>query len=296
MQETLEALRRLWDPAALGDRLAAAGLGPRDAHAALEALGPAISAAIRRRAADPRGLAEMMGLVKARPDFAASLPGGEALGRLFGSQAVTAAVIDAVAAGSGVEKRVLEQALPLAAEGAMVALAETLRANPLTEALADFAEPKPRAAPTLDEILTDNFGPSTSRLVGKTLRETPNPLGPGNVFGEILGEFMRGFNNGGPPHDEPVAAEDAVPPPSRAVGRLFEASRAAGDDQARALEAIFDRFWKDAAEIAAARAGEAATTENRAGEAATTDMRAGEAATAAGEDPAAAEPPQATEP
>ncbi len=284
MKETLEALHRLWDPAALGARLAATGLGPRDASAALEALGPAISAAMRRRAADPRGLAEMMGLVKAKPDFAASLPGGEALGRLFGSQAVTAAVIDAVAAGSGVDKRVLEQTLPLAAEGAMAALAETLRANPLTEGLADLAEPKPRSAPTLDEILTDNFGPATSRLVGKTLRETPNPIGPGNVFGEILGEFMRGFNNGGPPHDEPVAAEDAVPPPSRAVGHLFEASRAAGDEQARALEAIFDRFWKDAADIAAAHAGEVSTAARLASE------------TAAGGDPAAAAPPQATEP
>lgn len=276
MKDTLEALRQFWDPAALGERLAATGLGAADARTALEALGPAISAAMRRRAADPRGLAEMMGLVKAKPDFAASLPGGEALGRLFGSQAVTAAVIDAVAAGSGVDRRVLEQALPLAAEGAMAALAETLRANPLTEGLADLAEPKPRAAPTLDEILTDSFGPATSRLVGKTLRETPNPIGPGNVFGEILGEFMRGFNNGGPPHDEPVAAHDAVPPPSRAVGHLFEASRAAGDEQARALEAVFDRFWKDAAEIAAAHAGEAAA--------------------ATGGDPAAAEPPQATEP
>ena len=43
-------------------------------------------------------------------------------------------------------------------------------------------------------------------VVGKALRDTPNPMGPSNPLGEILGEFLRGFNNGGPPIDEPIAA------------------------------------------------------------------------------------------
>ncbi|MCE1234810.1 MAG: DUF937 domain-containing protein [Hyphomicrobiales bacterium] len=258
MNEALNTLAKLMDPAKFSETLASAGVAAEQGRAAFDALWPALAATMRRRAADPRGLAEMMGLVKPKPDFAASLPGGEALGRLFGSREVTAAVIDTVAATSGVDRRVLEIALPLATEQTMAAFAETLKANPLTEALAPLVEPKPRSAPTLDEILTDTIGPNTSRLVGETLKKTPNPIGPTNVFGEILGEFLRGFNNGGPPIDEPVAPEDEVPPPGRTVGRLFEAGRFAQSEQQKAIEAILDRFWADAAELAAAsKAGDA---------------------------------------
>lgn len=250
MQETLNSLFKLMDPAKISDVLTTRGMSADQGRAALDALVPAMGQAMRRRAADPRGLAEMMGLVKPKPDFAASMPGGEALGRLFGSRQVTEAVIDAVSKSSGVDRKVLEIALPLATEQTMAAFADTLKRNPLTEAFAPLVEPKPRSAPTLDEILTDTIGPNTSRLVGKTLRETPNPVGPTNVFGEILGEFMRGFNNGGPPIDEKLAPEDEVPPPGRAVGQLFDAGRAAQDEQHKALEAIFDRFWSDASEMA----------------------------------------------
>lgn len=252
MQEALTALGKMMDPAKVSAALAASGIGPDQGRAAFDVLWPALTTAIRRRAADPRGLAEMMGLVKPKPDFAASMPGGEALGRLFGSREVTSAVIDVVSASSGVDRRVLEITLPLATEQTMAAFSEALKANPLTEALAPLIEPKPRAAPTLEEILTDTIGPNTSRLVTKTLRETPNPMGPTNVFGEIFGEFLRGFNNGGPPIDEPIAPGDEVPPPGRAVGRLFEAGRSAQSEQQRALEAIFDRFWSGAADLAAA--------------------------------------------
>ena len=248
MFEPLDVLRKFMEPGKLVEAIAGKGVTPEQGFAAVEALGPALAAAMRRRAADPRGLAEMMGLVKPKPDFAASMPGGEALGRLFGSREVSSAVIDVVAAGSGVDRRVLEIALPLATESAMAAFAENLKAHPLTEGLGEVMTPRPRAAPTLDEIITDTIGPNTSRLVGKTLRETPNPIGPMNVFGEILGEFMRGFNNGGPPIDEPDP--DPVPAPGRSVDRLFEAGRSAQGEQARALEAIFDRFWSHAADMA----------------------------------------------
>jgi hypothetical protein len=251
MQETLNSLFKLMDPAKISDVLSTRGMSVEQSRAAFDALVPALGQAMRRRAADPRGLAEMMGLVKPKPDFAASMPGGEALGRLFGSRQLTEAVIDTVSKTSGVDRKVLEIALPLATEQTMAAFADTLKSHPLTETFAPLVEPKPRSAPTLEEILTDSIGPATSRLVGKALRETPNPIGPQNVFGEILGEFIRGFNNGGPPIDEELAPEDEVPPPGRAVGQLFEAGRAAQDEQHRALEAIFDRFWSDAAEMTA---------------------------------------------
>lgn len=252
MFDSLESLMKLAEPAKLMADLAAFGMTPDQAKPAFEALAPVLSAAMRRRAADPRGLAEMMGLVKPKPDFAASMPGGEALGRLFGSRQLTSAIIDQVAATSGLDKRTLEIALPLATEQVMAAFSDGLKSHPLTEGLGTILAPKPRAAPTLDEILTDTIGPNTSRLVGKTLRETPNPIGPSNYFGEILGEFMRGFNNGGPPIDEPIAPEDEVPHPREVVDRLFEAGRAAQGEQSRAFEALFDRFWSDAGTLAAA--------------------------------------------
>lgn len=255
MLDPLTLMKNFVDPAKLGELVVPKGVGLDDLRNAADVLVPTLAAAMRRRAADPRGLAEMMGLVKPKPDFAASMPGGEALGRLFGSREMTRAVIDQVAATSGVKAEVLDVVLPMATEQMMAAFAEGLRSHPVTEGLAPLMEPKPRAAPTLDEIITDTIGPNTSRLVGKTLRDTPNPIGPSNPLGEILGEFMRGFNNGGPPIDEPLAAEDVVPPPGETVGRLFEAGRAAGDENARALDAIFDRFWKDAGELASAMRG-----------------------------------------
>ena len=251
MQETLDALMKMMDPTKISQVLSTTGVSADQGRAAFDVLVPAVGQALRRRAADPRGLAEMMGLVKPKPDFAASMPGGEALGRLFGSRQLTEAVIDTVARTSGVDRKVLEIALPLATEQTMAAFSQSLKRHPLTEAFAPLVEPKPRSAPTLDEILTDTIGPNTSRLVGKTLRETANPIGPSNVFGEILGEFMRGFNNGGPPIDEKIAPEDVVPAPGLAVGHLFEAGRAAQDEQHRALEALFDRFWSEASDLAA---------------------------------------------
>ena len=49
----------------------------------------------------------------------------------------------------------------------------------------------------------------------------------------------------GPPIDEVPHPDDVVPPPSEVVDRLFEAGRDAQAEQARALEALFDRYWKD---------------------------------------------------
>ncbi len=256
--DPMELMTQFLDPARLADTASRYGMTPDQALTATSALQPALSAALKRRAADPRGFAEMMGWVKPKPDFAASMPGGEALGKLFGSRELTAAIIDQIARTSGVDKRSLEIMLPLASEAVMATFSDNLKSHPLTEGLGVLFEPKPRAAPTLDEILTDSFGPATSRLVGKTLKETPNPIGPTTFFGEVLGEFIRGFNNGGPPIDEEPHPDDVVPPPSEVVDRLFEAGRDAQAEQARALEALFDRYWKDGPHTALmGRAGDA---------------------------------------
>lgn len=244
MLDPMELMKQFLDPELLGGAALRSGMSPKEAMDAAVALTPAIGAAMRRRAADPRGLAEMMGLVKPKPDFAASMPGGEALGRLFGSRELTGALIDQIAATSGVDKKSLEIMLPLATEATMATFSDNLKSHPLTEGLGVLFAPKPRSAPTLDEILTDTIGPNTSRLVGKTLKETPNPMGPTNLFGEVIGEFIRGFNNGGPPIDEKVAPEDVVPHPRELVDRMFEAGRDAQAEQSRALEALFDRYWK----------------------------------------------------
>lgn len=245
MFDPQELTKQFLDPSRLIDTASAFGLSADQVRSATAALGPAIDTALKRRAADPRALAEIMGWVKPKPDLAAAMPGGEALGRLFGSRQLTAAIIDQIAKTSGIDKRSLEIMLPIASEAVMGSFAETLRSHPLTEGLATLFQPKPRPAPTLDEILTDNFGAETSRLVGDTLKKTPNPLGPSTFFGEVLGEFIRGFNNGGPPIDEEIAPEDRVPQPSAMVDRLFEAGRDAQAEQARALEALFDRYWTD---------------------------------------------------
>lgn len=244
MLDPMEMMKQFLDPEKIGGVAMHSGMSPKEAMEAAVALTPAIGAAMRRRAADPRGLAEMMGLVKPKPDFAASMPGGEALGRLFGSRELTGALIDQIAKTSGVDKKSLEIMLPLATEATMATFSDNLKSHPLTEGLGVLFEPKPRAAPTLEEILTDTIGPNTSRLVGKTLKETPNPIGPTSLFGEVIGEFIRGFNNGGPPIDEEIAPEDVVPHPSELVDRMFEAGRDAHAEQSRALEALFDRYWK----------------------------------------------------
>ncbi|MDK9695949.1 MAG: DUF937 domain-containing protein [Siculibacillus sp.] len=245
MFDPTETTRRFLDPSLLTEAASRFGLDRDRARIAAAALGPAIDAALKRRASDPRTLAEIMGWVKPKPDLAAAMPGGEALGRLFGSRELTAAIVDQISRTSGVDRRSLEIMLPIASEAVMGGFADTLKTHPLTEGLATLFEPKPRPAPTLDEILTDNFGTETSRLVGETLKKTPNPVGPSSFFGEVLGEFIRGFNNGGPPIDEEPHPDDEVPPPSEVVGRLFEAGRDAQAEQARALEAIFDRYWKE---------------------------------------------------
>jgi hypothetical protein len=70
------------------------------------------------------------------------------------------------------------------------------------------------------------------------LKATPNPAGPGTPMGDMMSEFLKGFNRGRAPEAKPEPEK-----PKDIIGQMFAAGKEAQASQTQAFEDIFDRFW-----------------------------------------------------
>ena len=210
------------------------GLTQEQSLRAMEALLPALTMGLQRNAAnDPAGFAHLFNLVGPTPPPAQS-PQMEMLTRqLFGSTQLSQAILQQAAAVSGVATPALKQMLPIMA-GMVVAGIVHVMINQ-----APAPAPTPQA--------------------------TPQPFGfPPNVWSEMMEAFLR--SGGSAPSTvnatpvrkaQPRLAVAAKPEPAPRTGmgpdapfemmqQMFQTGMEVQQENARAMQRLFDTFWQEA--------------------------------------------------
>ncbi|MBT9289389.1 DUF937 domain-containing protein [Prosthecodimorpha staleyi] len=257
------------------------GISPDQSRAAVDAMMPAFAAAMQRQMTDPKALQALFGLMTgqaAQPRnpyldaMQAFTPeamkaGNDALMAMFGSNEVTKAVADRIAAMSGVGQQVLQSMMPAVAAMLMGGLGTSLPQDPVARMVAAFFDParaqdsyagfgdmmqkwmRDGAANGTEAFasLVQQFAKAVPRPTGETetmedfLKRAPNPAGPQTLMEEAFGAFVRGFNRGRPEKKpEPEAAPDEL---GAFIGQMFQAGQEAQASQIQAFEQIFDQFW-----------------------------------------------------
>lgn len=195
------------------------GLTPEQTRRALDALMPAFALGMQRGpVGDPTALSQFFGMAGGRP---APNPAETMLGQMFGSPALTQAILQQASSASGVGSQVLRQMLPAMA-GAVVAS--------IVHMLLNQQAPEPaRPAP-----------PSAS---------SPSPVAP------VWTEMMRAFL----PAEAPPQPEKPKPQAADATGGMFRHMLKAGaevqEQNVKAMQGLFEAFWTEADAGGETRAG-----------------------------------------
>ncbi|MCJ2032906.1 DUF937 domain-containing protein [Methylobacterium sp. J-068] len=213
------------------------GLTQEQSLRAMEALLPALTMGLQRNAAnDPTGFAHLFNLVGANPPSApAQSPQMEMLVKqLFGSSNLSQAVLQQAATVSGVATPALKQMLPIMA-GMVVAGIVHVMIN---------QNPPPAPAP----------------------RNASQPFGfPPNAWSEMMDVFLRSGGNALPSAPSAPQARKASPPrlavaskaapaaqdkaagdaPFEMMNQMFQTGLEVHQENARAMQRLFDTFWQD---------------------------------------------------
>ena len=216
------------------------GLTPEQTRRALEALMPAFALGLQRSAVpDPTGLSQMFGMAGTRPAASPASPAESMLGQLFGSPALTQAILQQASSASGVGSQVLRQMLPMMA-GAVVAS--------IVHMLLNQQAPETKAAPAA----------------------APSPFAMAPGWAEMMKAFAPAQD--APQPARPQAARPAPKAEADAPPGMFEQMLKTGaevqEQNVRAMQGLFDAFWTEAdrAGTGAAATGGAAGKAPRAGE------------------------------
>jgi hypothetical protein len=187
------------------------GLNDEQTRAALEALAPVVAAGVRRNAQSPEGLQDIFKSVLTGghestlgdPDAvqfdSAQSAGNDILGQIFGGKEVSRGVAQQLSATSGIGAAILKKLLPIVATMVLGKMARGMGGGTAS------------AAPSgggIGDILKDIFGGGGSmpspqqRSPAPMPRQTaPEDIGPmgggsGNPLEDILGEILKGGQNG----------------------------------------------------------------------------------------------------
>ncbi len=210
------------------------GLTQEQSLRAMEALLPALTMGLQRNAAnDPTGFAHLFNLVGPTPPPAQSPQMEMLIRQLFGSTQLSQAILQQAAAVSGVATPALKQMLPIMA-GMVVAGIVHVMIN---------QAPAPAPAP----------------------QATPQPFGfPPNVWSEMMEAFLRSGGsapstvNATPVRKAPprlaVAAKPEPAPrtgtgpdaPFEMMQQMFQTGMEVQQENARAMQRLFDTFWQEA--------------------------------------------------
>lgn len=220
------------------------GLTPDQSRSAMEALLPALTVGLQRSAAsDPIGFGRFLGLAGAAPypgTRPQAPPQPDVLGQLFGSPLVNQAVLQQAATASGLGTQALRQMLPVMAGMVVAGIVHVLLNQPPIQP----AVPPPRQEPqpSIDPgfPVTAFWNDWVNQFVGST-----EPAGAGSASAKP------GDAGGRAP---PAAAralpepEEAKPPPAEDASfevfqQMFQTGVQVQEQNARAMQDIFDAFW-----------------------------------------------------
>lgn len=256
MINLFELMRQAQGGAALEAMAKQAGVSTQQAQAAVEALMPAFAVGLQRNAADPNGLAGLLGLLGSgrynsffqSPDNAfppdASAWGEHALKQFFGGADVTRTIASQGAAMSGLAPQVIQQLMPFIAGvvvGGMVHAAAT-------QGAAKTASPQ---APNPFEI----FGAS---FLGRTPPEPEKPAPAPqaqplpNPFADMFGMLFSGAKPASEidlPERDPARA--SAPPAPETPQPSSSPTGSEAEDEPRSAGAFLDKMMETGLDVQA---------------------------------------------
>ncbi|KQT80753.1 DUF937 domain-containing protein [Methylobacterium sp. Leaf466] len=214
------------------------GLSPDQTRKAMEALLPAFSLGLQRNAADPTGLSQLFGLVgtggpgRAPPPSQADL----LVQQIFGSSHLSQAVVQQAAMASGVASPVLRQMMPMVA-GMVVAGIVHLMLN----------QPQATPAPPPPTPLPNGFSPGA--YWSEMMKVWSSAMAPPAA---VEAKPRRaGAAALPPPASRAETKPNAAGNPSAVAGepyailqQMFDAGVEAQQENVKAMQSLFDSFWK----------------------------------------------------
>lgn len=196
------------------------GLTPEQTRRAMEALMPAFALGMQRSPPpDPTGLSQFFGMAGARP--AASLsasPAETMLGQMFGSPALTQAILQQASSASGVGSQVLRQMLPVMAGAVVASIVHMLLNQQAPEKVAPAAAPSPFAAQPVWAEMMKAFLPA------EAAPEKPNP------------QAAR----------PPVAKPAPEPAGTGMFQQMLKTGAEVQEQNVKAMQGLFESFWTEA--------------------------------------------------
>lgn len=241
-------------------------LSQAQVQAAVDALLPAFSQALKRKAADdPFGLGAFMApaaggaYAKYFEDVSRAFTpegvtaGNAVLGQIFGSKELSRAVAAQAAQATGVGAEIMKQMLPALAAmmtgGFFKQFAGALPqagANPFADFFAAMAKQggtAPAEAPPADAFAqawaANPWSKAFSEMWSPAGKRGEGGAATTNPFGRMF-EPWTGAGQAAPPEAKPGAAN----PYGEALAQMFETGRKTRDDYLRATDALFDQFTK----------------------------------------------------
>ncbi|MCE4224103.1 DUF937 domain-containing protein [Methylobacterium sp. C25] len=238
------------------------GLTPEQSRSAMNALMPAIAAGLQRSAAsDPMGFGRMLGMVSPDSYFApTSKPQAptqpDLLGQLFGSPMLSQAVLQQASAASGIGQQALRQMLPVMAGMVVAGIVHVLVNQPPpppTPTQSRPAPPPPDQGFPMAAFWTDWINqfaggsaptPQTEKKPSSPTRDEPAPPKAPIIADE-------------PAAEKTAKADGMDEAPFEAIQQMFQTGVQVQEQNAKAMQDIFDAFWSKPTEMPPADPAEA---------------------------------------
>lgn len=247
------------------------GLSQAQAEQAVEALMPAFSTGLKRNAADPAGIGNVLSSLSSGQhaqyfeDMAQAFQpqgvqqGNDVLGQLFGSKDVSRAVARQAEQMTGIGQDIIKQMLPVLAATLMGGLQKQASGQMQQAAtggqggglLGAFLEqmtgPQAGAGTSPAAGAQDNpFGRMLEQMMGGGQAAPPDRTAApdptqDNPFGQMLEQMMGGMTGGGGPSGAP-AGQPAQNPFEELFGQMFETGRQTQETYQKGIEDIFDQY------------------------------------------------------
>lgn len=228
------------------------GLTPEQSRSAMNALMPAIAAGLQRSAAsDPMGFGRMLGMVSPDSYFApTSKPQAptqpDLLGQLFGSPMLSQAVLQQASAASGIGQQALRQMLPVMAGMVVAGIVHVLvNQPPPAPTQSRPAPPPPDQGFPMAAFWTDWINqfaggsaptPQTEMKPSSPTRDEPAlPKAP-----SIPEE---------PAAEKTAKADGMDEAPFEAIQQMFQTGVQVQEQNAKAMQDIFNAFWSKPTEM-----------------------------------------------
>ncbi|SFG75791.1 DUF937 domain-containing protein [Methylobacterium gossipiicola] len=218
------------------------GLSQDQTRRAMEVLLPAFTMGLQRNAAnDPMGFAQLFSLAGTPAAQPAATPQMDMLVRqLFGSPNLSQAVLQQAAGASGIAMPILKQMLPIMAGMIVAGIVHVMINQPQQAAPAPAANPFGFAPHPAWTEMMNNF------LAASGLAPTPPKAPPPRAASRLKPLAGGGRTAPGKPATGPTApAADAAP--FELFQQMFQSGLDVQQENAKAMQRLFDTFWQDEA-------------------------------------------------